>query len=343
MSNEFATTVDHLRSGRTPPNGSFRSVIVGTGSSLPLRQVSNTELAVSIDTSDEWITQRTGIRARHIAAEDETTSVLAIRAARAALDMARIRPADVDAIVLATATPDLTFPGCAVRVQAELGCGGAAFDVHAVCAGFLHALSVADNMIRLGQCQTALVIGAETFSRVVDWADRGTCVLFGDGAGAVVMQSTPDGAETPPRGILSTHLRSAGRHEALLRADGGPSSTGTVGRVRMNGKAVFRHAVTNLAEIAESALGANGLAAGDVDWLVPHQANERIITATADRLGVPLDRVVTTVEHHANTSAASIPLALDTATRDGRIQPGQLVLMAAIGAGLTWGAAAVRW
>ena len=301
------------------------------------------ELAASIDTSDEWITQRTGIRARHIAAEDETTSVLAVRAARSALDMARIRPADVDAIVLATATPGSHLSRMCGPCTGGVGCGGAAFDVHAVCAGFLHALSVADNMIRLGQCQTALVIGAETFSRVVDWADRGTCVLFGDGAGAVVMQSTPDGGEAPSRGILSTHLRSAGRHEALLRADGGPSSTGTVGVVRMNGKAVFRHAVINLAEIAESALGANGLAASDIDWLVPHQANERIITATAERLGIPSDRVVTTVEHHANTSAASIPLALDTATRDGRIQPGQLVLMAAIGAGLTWGAAAVRW
>jgi 3-oxoacyl-[acyl-carrier-protein] synthase III len=336
--------VGGLPPGRTPPNGAFRSLIIGTGSALPLREVSNKELAATIDTSDEWIVQRTGIRSRWIAAEDETTSVLAIRAARAALEMASVPATDIDAIVLATATPDLTFPGCAVRVQAALGCNeGPAFDVHAVCAGFVHALSVADNMIRLGQCNTALVIGAETFSRVVDWADRGTCVLFGDGAGAVVLRSTPDGGEAAERGILSTHLRSAGRHEGLLGADGGPSTTGTVGQVRMNGKAVFRHAVVNLAQIAESALEANGLSAADIDWLVPHQANERIITATADRLGISLDRVVMTVEHHANTSAASIPLALDAATRDGRIQPGQLVLLEAIGAGLTWGAALIRW
>jgi 3-oxoacyl-[acyl-carrier-protein] synthase-3 len=321
-----------------------RARIIGCGSALPVREVTNAELARTVDTSDEWIVQRTGISVRHIAAPDEKTSDLALAAARKALAMAKVEGSDLDLIVLATTTPDQTFPATAVRVQAALGMTrGAAFDVQAVCSGFVYALAMADNMIRLGQARTALVIGAETFSRLLDWTDRGTCVLFGDGAGAVVLRAVEGGGTTDDPGILSTHLHSDGRHEDKLYVDGGPSSTGTVGHVRMEGREVFKHAVTNLAEVVEEALSANGLTPEDIDWLVPHQANKRIIDATARKLDLPIEKVVLTVHKHANTSAASIPLALAEAVNDGRIKPGDLVLLEAMGGGLTWGAALVRW
>jgi len=321
-----------------------RARIIGCGSALPVREVTNAELARTVDTSDEWIVQRTGISVRHIAAPDEKTSDLALAAARKALAMAKVEGSDLDLIVLATTTPDQTFPATAVRVQAALGMTrGAAFDVQAVCSGFVYALAMADNMIRLGQARTALVIGAETFSRLLDWTDRGTCVLFGDGAGAVVLRAVEGGGTTDDPGILSTHLHSDGRHEDKLYVDGGPSSTGTVGHVRMEGREVFKHAVTNLAEVVEEALSANGLTPEDIDWLVPHQANKRIIDATARKLDLPVEKVVLTVHKHANTSAASIPLALAEAVSDGRIKPGDLVLLEAMGGGLTWGAALVRW
>jgi 3-oxoacyl-[acyl-carrier-protein] synthase-3 len=321
-----------------------RARIIGCGSALPVREVTNAELARTVDTSDEWIVQRTGISVRHIAAADEKTSDLALAAARKALAMAKVEGSDLDLIVLATTTPDQTFPATAVRVQAALGMTrGAAFDVQAVCSGFVYALAMADNMIRLGQARTALVIGAETFSRLLDWTDRGTCVLFGDGAGAVVLRAVEGGGTTDDPGILSTHLHSDGRHEDKLYVDGGPSSTGTVGHVRMEGREVFKHAVTNLAEVVEEALSANGLKPEDIDWLVPHQANKRIIDATARKLDLPIEKVVLTVHKHANTSAASIPLALAEAVSDGRIKPGDLVLLEAMGGGLTWGAALVRW
>ncbi|MDR6291241.1 MULTISPECIES: beta-ketoacyl-ACP synthase III [Inquilinus] len=321
-----------------------RARIIGCGSALPVREVTNAELARTVDTSDEWIVQRTGISVRHIAAPDEKTSDLALAAARKALAMAKVEGSDLDLIVLATTTPDQTFPATAVRVQAALGMTrGAAFDVQAVCSGFVYALAMADNMIRLGQARTALVIGAETFSRLLDWTDRGTCVLFGDGAGAVVLRAVEGGGTTDDPGILSTHLHSDGRHEDKLYVDGGPSSTGTVGHVRMEGREVFKHAVTNLAEVVEEALSANGLTPEDIDWLVPHQANKRIIDATARKLDLPMEKVVLTVHKHANTSAASIPLALAEAVSDGRIKPGDLVLLEAMGGGLTWGAALVRW
>jgi 3-oxoacyl-[acyl-carrier-protein] synthase-3 len=315
-----------------------RARIIGCGSALPAREVTNAELARTIDTSDEWIVQRTGISTRHIAAADEKTSD------RKALAAAGVEGSDLDLIVLATTTPDQTFPATAVRVQAALGMTrGAAFDIQAVCSGFVYALAMADNMIRLGQVRTALVIGAETFSRLLDWTDRGTCVLFGDGAGAVVLRAVEGGGTTDDPGILSTHLHSDGRYEDKLYVDGGPSSTGTVGHVRMEGREVFKHAVTNLAEVVDEALAANGLVATDIDWLVPHQANKRIIDATARKLDLPIEKVVLTVHKHANTSAASIPLALAEAVSDGRIQPGNLVLLEAMGGGLTWGAALVRW
>ncbi|TSD85394.1 ketoacyl-ACP synthase III [Mycobacterium sp. KBS0706] len=321
-----------------------RARIIGCGSALPDRVVTNEELARTVDTSDEWIVQRTGISVRHIAGPGEKTSDLALAAARKALAMAKVEGSDLDLIVLATTTPDQTFPATAVRIQAALGMTrGAAFDVQAVCSGFVYALSVADNMIRLGQARTALVIGAETFSRLLDWNDRGTCVLFGDGAGAVVLRAVEGGGSTDDPGILSTHLHSDGRHEDKLYVDGGPSSTGTVGHVRMEGREVFKHAVVNLAEVVEEALAANGLTQADIDWLVPHQANKRIIDATARKLDLPPEKVVLTVQKHANTSAASIPLALAEAVNDGRIQPGDLVLLEAMGGGLTWGAALVRW
>jgi len=321
----------------------LRSVILGCGAYLPERIVTNHDLAKIVDTSDDWIVERTGIRSRHIAADGEMTSDLATRAARAALDDAGVGVEEVDVIVLATATPDQTFPATAARVQANLGMTrGFAFDVQAVCSGFVYALSVADNFLRLGQARTALVIGAETFSRILDWEDRTTCVLFGDGAGAVVLRAEEGKGAPTDRGILSTHLHSDGRQHDLLYVDGGPSSTKTVGHLRMKGPEVFKHAVVNLAEVVEEALAANGLTNADIDWLVPHQANRRIIEGTGRKLKLDPARVVLTVDHHGNTSAASIPLAFCEAVKDGRIKRGDLVLMEAMGGGFTWGAALVR-
>ncbi|MGP1394384.1 MAG: beta-ketoacyl-ACP synthase III [Inquilinaceae bacterium] len=321
-----------------------RSRIIGCGSYLPERVVTNAELALTVDTSDEWIVQRTGIRERRIAADGEMTSDLAVAAARQALSNADVQGPEIDLIVLATSTPDRTFPATAVRVQAAIGmAGGTAFDVQAVCSGFVYALSVADSMIRCGQAKRALVIGAETFSRIIDWQDRGTCVLFADGAGAVVLSAADGEGTTADRGVLSTHLHSDGRQEDLLYVDGGVSSTGTVGHLRMQGREVFKHAVQKLADVVEEALTVNGLAPADIDWLVPHQANRRIIDATAKKLGVPAERVVMTVDRHANTSAASIPLALAEAAGDGRIQSGDLVLIEAMGGGFTWASALLRW
>lgn len=318
----------------------LHSRIIGTGSYLPEKIVTNKELAEKIDTTDEWIVERTGIRERHIAADGETTADIACKAAERALEAADVSINSIDMIILATATPDNTFPATATKVQAMLGMAhGAAFDVQAVCSGFIFALSVADNFIRAGQANRVLVIGAETFSRILDWDDRGTCVLFGDGGGAVVLEMTKEKGT----GILSTHLHSDGRHGDLLYVDGGPSTTQTVGHVRMSGREVFRHAVVNLAHVVDEALEANQLQRSDIDWLVPHQANLRILSGTARKLGLKEDQVVITVDKHANTSAASIPLALDTAVRDGRIQKNQLVLMEAMGGGFTWGAALLRW
>ena len=322
----------------------MRSYIAGCGSYLPSRIVTNDELATRVDTSDEWIVERTGIRQRHVAAEGEKTSDLAIAAARQALEKAGVAGDSVDLIVLATASPDNTFPATAVKVQTAIGAHKAvAFDVQAVCSGFIYGLAVADNAIRLGQAKTALVIGAETFSRLLDWQDRTTCVLFGDGAGAVVLKACEGQGTNKDRGILSTHLHSDGRQHDMLYADGGPSSTGTVGKVRMQGKEVFRHAVVNMAAVLEEALLANQLTSAEIDWLVPHQANLRILDATAKKLGLPSEKVVITVDRHANTSAASIPLALAEAANDGRIKSGQLVMLEAMGAGFTWASAAVRW
>ncbi|QNQ09191.1 beta-ketoacyl-ACP synthase III [Sphingomonas alpina] len=318
----------------------IRSIITGTGSALPVRRVSNAELAETVDTTDEWIVERTGIRFRHIAGPDETTATLAADACRAALTAAGRSAQDIDLIVLATATPDQTFPASATKVQAMLGIDDCvAFDVAAVCSGFLYALQVADSMIRAGAHNRALVIGAETFSRILDWDDRTTCVLFGDGAGAIVLEGEDGSGE---RGILATKLHADGRHNALLYVDGGPSTTGTVGKVRMKGREVFRHAVVNLATVMGESLAAAGLSSDDVDWVVPHQANARILDATARKLGLAPEKVVVTVDQHANTSAASVPLALDTAVRDGRIKPGQLIVLEAMGGGFTWGAAVVR-
>jgi len=321
-----------------------RTFVTGCGSYLPARVLTNDELAKRVDTSDEWIRQRTGIRQRHIAAEGELTSDLGLSAARAALRAAELDAEDIDLVVCATTTPDETFPATATRIQAELGMTrGAAFDVQAVCSGFVYALAVADNFIRLDQARRAVVIGAETFSRILDWDDRSTCVLFGDGAGAVVLEAG-DGEGTPrDRGILSTHIYSDGRHHDALYVDGGPSSTGTAGHVRMEGREVFRHAVVRMAEAIDAALEANGLTPGDIDWLVPHQANLRIIEAMARRLNLPDDRVVITVDRHANTSAASIPLALAEAVGDRRIQSGDLLLLEAMGGGFAWGSALIRW
>ena len=320
-----------------------RAVITGTGSALPPRRVSNAELAEQVDTSDEWIVERTGIRFRHIAGSDETTATLATDAARAALSAAGVDAAAIDLIVLATATPDQTFPASATRVQAALGIVDCvAFDVAAVCSGFLYALQVAENMIRAGSANKALVIGAETFSRILDWEDRATCVLFGDGAGAVVLEAQ-ETAASGGRGVLATRLHADGRHNQLLYVDGGPSTTGTVGKLRMKGKEVFRHAVVNLATVMGESLAAAGLEAGDVDWVVPHQANARILDATAKKLGLAPEKVIVTVDEHANTSAASVPLALDAAVRDGRIKQGDLLVLEALGGGFTWGASVVRF
>lgn len=324
--------------------GGRLAVIRGTGSALPVRRVSNAELAETVDTSDAWIVERTGIRFRHLAGAGETTATLATDAARKALDAAGITANQVDLIILATATPDQTFPATATKVQAALGINGCiAFDVQAVCSGFLYALSVADSMIRSGGANVALVIGAETFSRILDWEDRSTCVLFGDGAGAVLLQAE-DGPDEPDRaGILSVSLHADGRYNDLLYVDGGPSTTGTVGKLRMKGPEVFKHAVTNLASVLREVLERAGLTMVDVDWVVPHQANRRILDATARKLGIAGDRVVVTVDLHANTSAASVPLAFDVAVRDGRIKAGDLIIFEAMGGGFTWGAAAVRF
>ena len=316
----------------------IRAAIKGTGSALPARRVSNAELAEQVDTSDSWIVERTGIRFRHLAGEGETTATLATQAAHNALAAAGIDADQVDLIVLATATPDQTFPASATKVQAALGIADCiAFDVAAVCSGFLYALTVADNMIRGGTAKTALVIGAETFSRILDWEDRATCVLFGDGAGAVVLQ-----AETGDAGILASKLHADGRHNQLLYVDGGPSTTGTVGKLRMRGSEVFRHAVTNLASVLTEVLTIADIKAADVNWVVPHQANARILDATARKLGLDPAKVIVTVDIHANTSAASVPLALDLAVRDGRIKAGDLIVLEAMGGGFTWGACAVR-
>jgi 3-oxoacyl-[acyl-carrier-protein] synthase III len=319
----------------------IRSVLIGTGSALPRRAVSNAELAKQVDTSDEWIVERTGIRNRHIAGEGESTSTLAIDASRAAIAAAGIEAGSIDLIVLATATPDQTFPATATIVQDALGCnGGIAFDLAAVCSGFLYAMGVADSMLRTGMAKRALVIGAETFSKILDWEDRTTCVLFGDGAGAVVLEAR-DVAEDGP-GVLATRLHADGAHNQLLYVDGGPATTGTVGKVRMKGREVFRHAVVNLADVLNEVLEETGLTSQQIDWVVPHQANKRILDATARKLGLPPEKVVVTVDRHANTSAASVPLALDTAFRDGRIKPGQLVMLEAMGGGFTWGACLLR-
>jgi len=316
-----------------------RSVVAGVGSSLPKRQVPNAELASQVDTTDEWIVERTGIRNRYIADASETTASLAHAAALKALEHAGMAPSDIGLIVLATATPDQTFPSSATKVQAMLGINDCiAFDVHAVCTGFLYALTVADSMLRSGSASTALVIGSETFSRILDWEDRATCVLFGDGAGAVVLR-----AEEGERGILTTKLHADGRHNELLFVDGGPSTTQTVGKLRMKGREVFRHAVVNLADVLNEVLADAGLQSSDVDWVVPHQANARILDATARKLGLPPEKVIVTVDQHANTSAASVPLAFDAAVRDGRIKRGDLVVLEAMGGGFTWGAAALRY
>ncbi|UBS34697.1 ketoacyl-ACP synthase III [Altererythrobacter sp. N1] len=322
----------------------MRSVIVGSGSALPKRAVSNAELAKTVDTSDEWIVERTGIRNRYIAGEGETTATLAVDAAREALAAAGVDASEIGLIVLATATPDQTFPATATRVQDALGChGGIAFDVAAVCSGFLYALATADSMLRTGMASKALVIGAETFSRILDWEDRGTCVLFGDGAGALVLEARDvDETTADAPGILGTKLHADGAHNELLYVDGGPSTTGTVGKLRMKGREVFRHAVVNLADVLREVLSDTGYGAEDIDWVVPHQANARILDATARKLGLPSEKVIVTVDRHANTSAASVPLAFDVAVRDGRIKSGDLVMMEAMGGGFTWGASLIR-
>ncbi|MEY4870302.1 MAG: hypothetical protein RIS11_1496 [Pseudomonadota bacterium] len=316
----------------------LRAVIKGTGSALPKQRVSNADLAEKVDTSDEWITERTGIKFRHIAGPDERTATLGAQAARNALDAAGMTAADIDLIIVATCTPDQTFPAAATKVQDMLGHhGGVAFDVAAVCSGFLYAFSVAESMIRAGSAKNALVIGSETMTRLLDWEDRGTCVLFGDGAGAVVLSG-----EIGETGVLATRLHADGRHNELLYVDGGPSTTGTVGKLRMQGREVFRHAVTNLAGVMHEVLAEAGMEASEIDWVVPHQANARIIDATVRKLGLPAERVVLTVSEHANTSAASVPLALDVAVRDGRIKKGDIVVLEAMGGGFTWGASVVR-
>ncbi|WP_324076146.1 MAG: beta-ketoacyl-ACP synthase III [Erythrobacter sp.] len=321
------------------------SRILGTGSALPARIVTNAELAETVETSDEWIVERTGIRQRHVAGEGETTATLATAAARAALADAGVDASSIGLIVLATATPDNTFPASATKVQDTLGCnGGIAFDVAAVCSGFLYALSIADSMLRTGMAKRALVIGAETFSRILDWEDRTTCVLFGDGAGAVVLEApnAEASASKDAPGILATRLHADGAQHDLLYVDGGPSTTQTVGHVRMRGQEVFRHAVVNLADVLKEVLEGTDVSVDQIDWVVPHQANKRILDATARKLGISPDKVVVTVNQHANTSAASVPLALDVARKDGRIKAGDLVMLEAMGGGFTWGASLIR-
>jgi 3-oxoacyl-[acyl-carrier-protein] synthase-3 len=322
----------------------LRSVVRGCGAYVPERVVGNDELAAVMDTSDAWIRSRTGIRQRHVAAEGEFTSDLAVAAARAALARAGVAVGEVDLVVCATSTPDHTFPATATAVQRKLGCPpGIAFDVQAVCSGFPYALTIADQFLRLGQARTALVIGAETFSRLMDWSDRGTSVLFGDGAGALVLGAEPAGDEAAPRGVLASYLGADGRHYDDLYVDGGPSTTGTTGHLRMNGQEVYRHAVAMLAASVNEVVARAGLGLDDVDWIVPHQANKRIIDAVAKRLAFPPERVLVAVDRHANTSAASIPLALDVAVADGRVKPGDVVVATAMGGGFTWGAVALRW
>ncbi|MBX7535763.1 ketoacyl-ACP synthase III [Qipengyuania sp. GH1] len=319
----------------------IRAVITGSGSALPQNCVTNADLEARVDTSDEWIVERTGIRQRYIAGEGETTSTLATEAARKALDDAGVDASEIGLIVLATATPDHTFPATATQVQRALGCrGGVAFDVQAVCSGFLYALGTAESLLRTGMAKKALVIGAETFSRILDWEDRTTCVLFGDGAGAVVLESREVESDGP--GILATKLHADGEHKDLLYVDGGPSTTGEVGKLRMKGREVFRHAVVNLAQVLNEVLEDAEITAADIDWVVPHQANARILDATARKLGLPAEKVVVTVDQHANTSAASVPLAFDVARKDGRIKPGDLVMFEAMGGGFTWGASLAR-
>ena len=319
----------------------IRSVFRGSGSALPARAVSNEELSRTVDTSDEWIVERTGIRQRYLAGEGETTATLATDAARAALADAGMEASDIDLIVLATATPDNTFPATATKVQAALGCkGGMAFDVAAVCSGFLYALATADSLLKNGMARRALVIGAETFSRILDWEDRTTCVLFGDGAGAIVLEA--EEGDEADRGVIASKLHADGEQHDLLYVDGGPSTTQTVGHLRMKGREVFRHAVVNLSSVLNEVLEQAGVSAADIDWVVPHQANARILDATARKLGLPMEKVVVTVDRHANTSAASVPLAFDTARREGRIKDGDLVMFEAMGGGFTWGASLIR-
>jgi 3-oxoacyl-[acyl-carrier-protein] synthase III len=321
-----------------------RSVVIGCGSYLPSHILTNVDLARKVDTSDAWITQRTGIQERRIAAVGEFTSDLALSAARRALDAGSIDPQSIDLVVLATSTPDNTFPATAVAVQAGLGITrGAAFDLQAVCSGFVFALTTADGLLRTGAFKRALVIGAETFSRLLDWSDRSTCVLFGDGAGAVVLDAVAQSGSRSDRGILTAHLRSDGRHKDKLYVDGGPSSTQTVGRLRMEGREVFKYAVAMITDVVVAAFAATGYTAADIDWFVPHQANKRIIDGSAQKLGIAPEKIVTTVDRHGNTSAASIPLALSVAVADGRIKQGDLILMEAMGGGFTWGAILLRW
>jgi 3-oxoacyl-[acyl-carrier-protein] synthase-3 len=329
-----------LTSGQTK----LRSVIRGIGSYLPANKVSNADLEKMVDTSDDWIVQRTGIRFRHIAAEGETTSQLATHAALEALQNAGLTAQDMDLVVVATSSPDYTFPSTATQVQAAIGMTqGAAFDVQAVCSGFVYAVTIADKFLTSGSHKRALVIGAETFSRLLDWEDRTTCVLFGDGAGAVVMEAQEGTGQVTDRGVLTTHLRSDGRHREKLYVDGGPSTTKTIGHLRMQGKDVFRHAVSMVTDVMVDAFAATGTTADDLDWFVPHQANRRIIDASAEKLGIAPEKIVVTVDQHGNTSAASIPLALATAVKDGRIKQGQLVMIEAMGGGFTWGSALIRW
>jgi 3-oxoacyl-[acyl-carrier-protein] synthase-3 len=322
----------------------LRSVIRGVGAYLPKKQVTNEDLSRLVDTTDNWIVERTGIRARHVAADGETTADLAIHAGKQALVRSGIAATDIDLVLVATATPNRTFPATAVTVQAGLGIQtGAAFDLQAVCSGFVYALATADNFLRCGQFKRALVIGSETFSRILDWNDRTTCVLFGDGAGAVVLEALPQHGTVEDRGILATRLRADGRYEDLLYVDGGPSTTKTTGHLRMNGREVFRHAVQKISGVIEETLVETGIAADEIDWFVPHQANQRILDGIARKLGVADYKIVTTLARHGNTSAASIPLALNEAFEDGRIKEGDLVLMEAMGGGFTWGAVLVRW
>jgi 3-oxoacyl-[acyl-carrier-protein] synthase-3 len=329
---------------RAGATGSIRACVCGVGAALPAHAVSNAELATKVDTSDEWIVQRTGIRQRYVAGPDETTSSLALKAAQAALRSGGLEAGDIDLVIVATSTPDYTFPAVATQVQANLGIvEGAAFDLQAVCTGFVYAVVTADKFLRSGSHKRALVIGAETFSRLLDWSDRTTCVLFGDGAGAIVLEARNSDGRLASPGVIASRLRADGRHRDKLYVDGGPSTTGTVGHLRMEGKEVFRHAVGMVTDVIQGCFADAGVTADEIDWFVPHQANRRIIDASADKLGIARDKVIVTVDQHGNTSAASIPLALDVGVKDGRIKPGDLVMIEAMGGGFTWGAALMRW